>query len=538
MVGVAIALRLTLLRNGLRAGSGSTQRQIGFVLGAVSGAAVAVLGFSLLAATRGQPGTATHTGVVVFTVIAVGWVVLPILTFGSDDLLDPTRLSLLPLSRTELMTILGVGSLIGVAPVATLLACFGLAAGVAAGPGQLAAALVAAGLEAGFCVVLSRVVAASLSGLLRSRRGRDIGIAATTLVALSAQLLNPLLQHLARGHNGAGATVAILAGPLRWTPPGLLASTPLLVQQGHPWAALLRLALVGGLVVAGFVLWERLVSRSMVRIDTSGSRRRRTSALVPRSVGWLLPAGRVGALAAKDLRYLTRDPRRGIAQLIGVLFPALALVLGPALSSGSRPGRWAVFVVCVIAAFAALQGGNRFGQDGTSVWTLLSSQTSPRDAGRDLLGGDLATLIVTIPLLVVVGVLTATLTGGWSYLPPAAGLAAALLLVMTAGSGIVAVRAPYAIPDNPRNAFSNGGAGQGCAAGLISVCLLISGFASCLPLLALLLPALHDDRWGWALLAAGPIYGLVLGAGVRRFAAQQWVRRGPEVLQLLSASRS
>lgn len=30
---------------------------------------------------------------------------------------------------------------------------------------------------------------------------------------------------------------------------------------------------------------------------------------MPRSVGWLLPTGRVGAVAAKDLRYLTRVPQ-------------------------------------------------------------------------------------------------------------------------------------------------------------------------------------------------------------------------------------
>lgn len=538
MVGLALTLRLRLLRNGLRGGRGSTQRVLGLVLGAVAGGALALIGFTALAAGRGRPALATDVGVILFTLMAAGWVVLPILTFGSDDLLDPTKLSLLPLSRRQLMTLLSVGSLVGVAPLATLLAALGLAVGVAAGPGQVLTAVAAAVLEVAFCVVLSRVVAAALSGLLRSRRGRDLGIAVTMLVALSFQLLNLLLQYFARRPGGVNGTAAGVAGPLRWTPPGMLASAPLLVQQGRPLAALGLLAVVTALVVAGVALWERLAARSMVTVDASGSRRRRATRLTPAGVGWLLPSGRAGAVAAKDLRYLGRDSRRGISQLVGVLLPALALVFGPALALGTRPGEWAVFVVCFIAAFAALPGGNRFGVDGSSIWMLLGSQTDPRDSWRDLRGGDLATLVVNVPLIVVVGLSAAALTGGWFYLPPALGLAAALLLVITAGSGAVAVRAPYAVPDNPRNAFSSGAAGQGCAAGLLSMVLLLAGFVSCLPLLALLLPALQDGRWGWALLGAGPAYGVLLGALARRVAAREWARRGPEVLQVLSTSRS
>jgi ABC-2 type transport system permease protein len=538
VVGLAVALKLTLLRNGLRSGAGSTQRHLGFVAGAVGGGAVAIVGFSLLATSRGNPVTATNVAVFVFTMIALGWVVLPILTFGSDDLLDPTRLALLPLSRRDMMTLLAVSSLVGVAPVATLFAALGLVAGVAADTKQLVVAVLAVALEVAFCVVLSRVVAAGLSGLLRSRRGRDIGVALTTMVALSFQLLNPVLHHFTGQQRGGDAIAAGLARPLRWTPPGLLASTPRLVQEGRPAQAVLRLLLVAGLVAAGIALWERLVARSLVRVDASGLRRSRSTALMPRFLGPFLPAGRTGAVAAKDLRYLFRDPRRGVTQLIGVLLPSFALFLGPAYSSGSRPGRWSVFVVCLVAAFAGLQGGNRFGQDGNAMWMLLSSQTSPRDARRDLLGGDIASLLVITPLILVAGVGTAALTDGWRYLPAAFGAAGALLLVMTAGSGLVAVKAPYAVPDNPRNAFSSGGTGQGCAAGLASLVLLAAGLAACLPLLAVLLPGLHSMRWAWVLLVLGPVYGAIIGARVRRYAAQQWLRHGPDVLQTLSSSRS
>lgn len=537
MVGLALRLRLTLLRNSLRKGNGSTQRQLGFVAGAVGGGAVALLGFTLLAALRSNPLAARDAGVVLFTLLALGWVVLPILTFASDDLLDPTRLSLLPLRRVDLMTLLAVGSVVGVAPLATLLAALGLAAGVTGGPVPVLVAVLAAVLEVGFCVVLSRIVAAALSGLLRSRRGRDIGIALTTLVALSFQLLNPVMQRLIRPGTDGSGVLAGIARPLRWTPPGLLAGAPRLAGDGRLLLALGRLAFVAGLVVGGVVLWERLVSRSLVGVDASGRGRRRTTALAPALLRRVLPAGRTGAAIAKDLRYLTRDPRRGISQLISVLLPAFVVVLGPAYSLGSSPGRWAVFVVCFVAALAGMQGANRFGLDGTSTWMLIATQTRRGDARRDLLGGDIATMVVVAPLLVLTGVLTAMLTDGWSYLPPAFGLALALLLTATAGSGVVAVVAPYSVPDNPRNAFGNGGAGQGCAAGLATLVLLAAVTAACLPLLVMLLPALHSRAWGWALLAVGPAYGIGLAAALREAAARRWAQRGPEVLQVLNATR-
>ncbi len=48
-----------------------------------------------------RPVAASDAGVVLFTFLALGWVMLPVLTLASDDLLDPTRLSLLCCGRRE-----------------------------------------------------------------------------------------------------------------------------------------------------------------------------------------------------------------------------------------------------------------------------------------------------------------------------------------------------------------------------------------------------------------------------------------------------
>ena len=76
-----------------------------------------MLTFIALAFARGHGRLPEDLAVVLFRVLLVGWVVLPILTFGSDDLLDPARLALLPLNGAEFVIVMGVGALVGVAPV-------------------------------------------------------------------------------------------------------------------------------------------------------------------------------------------------------------------------------------------------------------------------------------------------------------------------------------------------------------------------------------------------------------------------------------
>jgi ABC-2 type transport system permease protein len=530
-VGTAAQLRLALLRGSLRSGPGAAARRAGVILGAVSGAIMGVAALAGLSVARGHGRLPEDLSVVLFCALLVGWVVLPVLTFGSDDLLDPSRLALLPLTRRQLLTVMGVGSLIGVAPIATVVAALGLLPATGRDPVSYLVALLSVVLLLALCVSASRATAAALSGLLRSRRGRDLGVVLAALVGLSFQLLNPLLQVAAsHGHAGQDAFHG-LAGPLRWTPPGLLAAAPGRSLPGAVGSLLVAAAVVGLLLV----VWERSVRRSLERAEITSSRRRRGTALAPRGVP--VPAGRVGAIMAKDLRYLVREPRRLVATVTAVLLP-LAVALGPLVLNGGRPSRGLVFVVCGVGLFSAVSGGNRFGLDGSATWLLLSSAVDQRDARRDLQGGDLAIAAVTFPALLLVAGLLAAVTGGWIYLPPALGIAFALLGIGVAVSGLIAVTAPYAVPPS-QNAFGSGGAGQGCTAGVLVIASILAEIAVCLPLLGLLLPALlvPSPALGFALLVVGPAYGLAVGALLRRKAARRWAERAPEVLQVLAAGR-
>jgi ABC-2 type transport system permease protein len=524
VIGLAVRLKLALLRGTLRSGPGSTGRRTALILGGLFGGLLSLLAFGALASLGGT-AKGEDTAIVLFTLLVIGWTVLPILTFSSDDLLDASKLALLPLSRRQVLTLHGVGALIGVAPVATALAVSGL---IASGSGPLGyvVAVLAAVLELALCIAASRAVAAALSRLLRSRRGRDLGVALTALVAIGGQLLNPVLQRVGASHE-ASQGLHRLGSALGTLPPGLLASAPRSGALG-----LLHLLAGAASVAVLLWLWERALRRAEEVPDaTTGRRRSERSSLF----SGLLPANRIGAVAGKDLRYLAREPRRLVQIVSSTLFPAVFVVLSPALADGSVSHNM-VFAVCGIALFFGLSGANRFGQEGTATWLLIASGPDRRAARRDLLGGDLALVLVGLPLIVVAGVVLAVITDGFDRLPAALALAVAILNVGLGGGGILSVLVPYPIPEGPRNAFSNGGGGQGLAAAMLGLLVMAGVALLCLPLLYLLLPSLDGHRT-WLLVLVAPVYGVLVGGLARELAARQWALTGPEILLKVNAQR-
>lgn len=533
MIALAFRLRWALLRGGLRPGPGSGGRRIGLLVGAVAGGFLALVGFVSLTALHGS-SSADDVAVVMFTSLVVAWTVLPILTFSSDDLLDASKLALLPLTTRDILELHGFGALLGVAPIATTIAVLGVIPGTGGNGPSYLAAVVAAPLEVMMCVVVSRTAATTLSRLLRSRRGRDLGVALTAVVAVSGQLINPLLQKASQG-DGAREGLHRVASLLDVLPPGLVASAPGLARKGSYWQSSFHLGVGIATVVLLLLLWARALRRSEETVDATSSPTRKSTSLTPRLLAGVLPTGRVGAVASKDLRYLVRDPRRLIQLVTGAVFPAFFVVITPALSAGGGFDPGMVFAVCGIALLSGLQGSNRFGHDGTATWLLVASGADRRAARRDLLGGDLALVIVIAPLMLVAGVVIAAICDGWKYLAAAEGSGLAVLGLTVGAAGLVAVLAPFPLPEGSRNAFSNGGGGQGLFAALLVLGMMAAVAIVALPLLVLLIPALHHPSSGWTLLVAGPLYGLVVGGAFRELAARQWAVRGPDVLLRLSS---
>ena len=196
MVGTFVRLKLRLLRNGLTIGQGAVL----FAIGAFGAGAVGLTGFAVLAGARGD-NTAPDLAIVVFGIATLGWAVLPILGFGNDETLDPQRLATLPLTRRQLVTGVLAASLLGVAPIATLIALSGALFGLAHDVTSGVLITIAIGLTLLLCVVASRTMVALLVPMLRSRRGRDFTILAVTLLGLTPPLLEMFAARGTRGHD-------------------------------------------------------------------------------------------------------------------------------------------------------------------------------------------------------------------------------------------------------------------------------------------------------------------------------------------------
>ncbi len=159
-------------------------------------------------------------------------------------------------------------------------------------------------------------------------------MALAAIVGLSGQLINPLVQDVTRPGGAGDGALSGVAGTLCWTPPGLLAAAPGRVLP----VAVGSLVLVAALVAVLLGLWTRSVRRALERPDASGTRRRRGTGLGPR--GLPLPAGRVGAVAAKDLRHLLREPRRLLAAVTSGLLPVLVGWVRRSCPTAPRRGAW------------------------------------------------------------------------------------------------------------------------------------------------------------------------------------------------------
>ncbi|MDR8408529.1 hypothetical protein MTP10_07240 [Nonomuraea sp. 3-1Str] len=515
-VALFAQLKLRLLAGNLR---GDLQRKLGFVFSLVVAAGLAVLGFALMALVRLAPhDVAADIVVVAYSAILVGWMVVPLLAFGLDDTLDPARLSLFPLRTGELAVGMFTASATGVWPVATLVVVAGGLAGLATSPGGVLVGAVAVLLQFALCLVLSRLVTTSLSGALRTRRGRDMLAVAALFVVVLAQLPNLLL------NTNLGDPAAMLrgtAGVLRWTPPGMLAHA---IADGGLFG-LAEVAVVALVVVLAAWLWIKALSRALVTPDasTQGSSVREGSGLADR----FLPDGPLAAVVAKELKYLRREPRFRVLWFTSVVVSAvLALSLSSNIPGGAGP--WLPIATTSMAAIMiALQSGNLYGIDGASLWMNVVAIGSEDGFRTDLAGRHLANAIAATPLLVAIAVAGSLLTGQPTAIPFAVLAGWGALGVGLGVGAVTSVAIPYTVPER-MNAFTGAAPGQGGQA-------FVSSMGAFAGIAALTLPLAVPIAFGlvWLCVVA-PVYGLLIETLGRRLGATIGFSRMPELVAAVS----
>jgi ABC-2 type transport system permease protein len=526
---VLVRLKLRLLRNRARQRNG--------MLGVVLGSAFACLGglsgfLSMVVAGHASDARVSRVVVVLgATVVLVGWAILPLLSFGTDETLDPARLQLLPIENRQLIRGLMLASFIGYAPFAVLLTLAGVVVGYASGAATIVT-LAAVVLLALLSVATARALATALASTVTSRRGRDLVFVAGAILAVGVQLVR-----FVRFDHINIATWNRVSDVMRWTPPGALGQAIVDAHTSHVARAVVEL--VPALIVLPVLLalWGRALERTLTVVSGGSTNTRATkqpghrSSLLPRWVPILRPTA-AGAVAAKELRYVTRDPRRKVAfgQLLafGVGAPIWFAVTSGSLSPKS-------VVIASLAGYLALIGAtNQFGFDGAALWIDIVAGNRVRD---ELVGKNIALLVQVLPVVFIGSTVLAAVSGGWAYIPVALVVAAAGLGAGLGVANVISVRFPQRVPET-KNPFGGGGGGQGCVTGsMLFVGMLIQA--------VLLIPVAiavgaAAALWPVGLVVVAPacaLYGYALWRGGIAMAERWAWWRQPELLAAVDPRR-
>jgi ABC-2 type transport system permease protein len=295
---------------------------------------------------------------------------------------------------------------------------------------------------------------------------------------------------------------------------------------------------LAALIAVLLVLWHAALRYALTAADTSASPKHRhreraeSLPLFPRFFRWL-PHDRVGAVAAKDLRYFMRDPRRRAA-LIGALTVPMVLFLSTVTSRAPSP---ASTLLGLLALFPASQLSlNQFGLDGAATWTYL---TSGDDPGKDMTGKNIATAMFVVPFVVLASVAFAVASDGWAYLPLTLGLLPGVLGVLLGVGNVASVVVPYAVAER-RNPLASS-SGQGCLTALTSLAGLALELVLLVPAAVIVVIALATLPLAAATVlgvGAASAYGFVAWWGGRRIATARVAPRLPELLEAVSPKQA
>ena len=444
MVGVFARLKLRTLYNMARTGRWpvlavlATLLIVGFGLGASSLARLVV------SRVDGDPLVVG----IIYSGLALMWVVGPIVMASIDQTLEPRAFENLPLDRFQIATGLAVAGIISPGSVFTLMLVAGVASGQTSAPGSGAATIgawVAAVLVWALCLLEARFLTTFVSDMMRWRRGREI----VSLVALMMLVVPGLIP--ITFVDSTNPDFGWMARLVRFNPFGLLASVSGNLAAGK-WlpaagALLLGVALTVALITGfGWALGRLSIQTG----DAAGGQKLNSSGLGFGSIGGL--SGPVGAVAAKEFKYLRRDLR-----VKGQLFASVLIIVGLAYSAVTgQLGPWAPMTVSAISfALVAPLMFNTFGLDGGSFWIYVLTGAP----GRKVLAGKMvAYLLAATPVLLIVTVLLAWAGRSVSYVLAGFLTALASSALFIGGGAVIAIYAAYRLPEE--NLFATKTAGQ------------------------------------------------------------------------------
>ncbi|WP_347977570.1 hypothetical protein [Microbacterium sp. ProA8] len=413
MVATLLRLRFRVLGNQL---ARSPWQLVGFIFGAIYGLGLlAAIAVGLVLLGFGDLRLASSVIVGVGSVVTLGWALVPLVAFGVDTTLDPTRLVVFPMSLPRMMVALTLAGVCGIPGIITSAAAIATIATWAHWPAAIAAWAVSTPVAVLTAVVASRAVASVASGLGSGRRFREVS---GTVIFIPLILAGPIIAGVATGFAVNVDTLAEAIPVLGWTPLGAAWAVPAAAAAGDlPEAgAKLLIALVTLAVL--WLLWRASLGRSLVRPSHTSAAPVRAG-----SIGWFgrVPTGAAGAIFARAVTYWMRDPRY-LRQLIGA--PLVPVLLWFYARDGD-PLVALTFAGPIIAMVIGIVIYADISYDGTAFGTELITGASGR---ADRIGRSLAAAAVALPLVLLAVIVPFALSGQWEQFPGILGMSVGILL--------------------------------------------------------------------------------------------------------------
>lgn len=519
MVATLVKLRFLLLGNVLKK---SPWQIVAVCFGALYGLGILTLAIVGLIGLSFAPIELARTIVVLAgAALTLGWTLVPLVTSGIDQTVDPARLATFPIPINTLLVALAVSGVLGVPGIVTSVVALATAATWWQHPLAAIAALICAVVGVFTCVVGSRMLLALGSRVGTGRRARE---AKGILIFIPLILLGPIILGLTQLLRGASDVLPTVAAVIGWTPFGAIWAVPADVATGNFGTAGLKF-LIGVATLGVFtLLWRFGLARALETPASSGPARAGT-----RGLGFfgVFAGTPTGAVAARALTYWLRDPRYAQSLITIPLVPVLVFFYS-GLGGNLSPLN---FVGPIVSLLLAMSIYTDISYDNTAFALHLQTGVSGL---ADRVGRVIALAVFAVPVALLLTIASVWVSNAWALLPGLLGITIGLMLSGFAVSSVVSARFTFPVPapgDSPFKAKPGGG-----------FALMFSTFASwtvlgilALPEIALAIAGFVTGQalFGWLALVAGVVVGSVLLVLGVRVGGRIVDARGPELLSQL-----
>lgn len=406
---------------------------------------------------------------VAMTFVGLGWLLLTIVGGGGESVIDPQLFTIYPVAYSRLVVGFLAAAFVGVPALATASAALATVAHGASLLGRLVI-LVAAVVLTLTAVLCGRVGISWMSGMLRSRRTREIATWTAAIVGSMVGAIGPIASELGILSFDWSLLVDVRRW-VRWLPWGWAPESIALAMEGRTGRAVLMLIPAIGFMGLVGRAWTRLLARILTSRGVSGEGKV-DKELLPAA---LRPFGRhpVVAVWARSLRQLRRDPREVLE--VAAFMPAVLIFALPGIQALRDGDERAVLSTASVGLALGITTLNMFGADGRSFGVDALAASNMRDV---VVGKALARISLGIPAVLLVATVLCVLSGGWSLFVPATAIAWTTLFASSGIGMMTSAKAPFPLPEKMN---AGGGQNQGCATAVIRVAAMVAAVLAAAP---------------------------------------------------------